>query len=98
VSAPEFVLYHFAREAPEHSQGPGPRVGFTVSRRIGGAVIRNRVRRLLREAIRPLIPRLAACDIVIVARPPACSAGVGDLETALRDAASRAGLLSEKGR
>lgn len=92
ASAPEFVLYHFAREAPELSDA-GPRVGLAVGRRIGGAVVRNRVRRMLREAIRPLIPRLAACDIVIVARSPAVSAGVGDLETALADAAARAGLL-----
>jgi ribonuclease P protein component len=91
VSAPEFVLYHFAREAPGSA-----RIGFAVGRRVGGAVVRNRVRRLLREAIRPLIPRLAACDIVIVARPPALEAGVAELGTALADAAERAGLLKEK--
>jgi ribonuclease P protein component len=88
VARPEFVLYHFAREAPEV-----PRVGFAVGRRIGGAVVRNRTRRRLREAIRPLIPRLAACDIVIVARSPALQAGVRELETAIADAVARAGLL-----
>jgi ribonuclease P protein component len=85
---PEFVLYHFAREAPEE-----PRVGFAVGRRIGGAVIRNRTRRRLREAIRPLIPRLVACDIVVVARPPAVQAGTEELQATLTDAAARAGLL-----
>ena len=84
----EFVLYHFAREAPQ-----APRIGFAVSRRIGGAVVRNRARRVLREAIRPLIPRLVACDIVVVARPPVIGAGVADLAESLAGAAARAGLL-----
>ena len=92
VSTPHFVLYHFAREAPNDSE-PRPRVGFAVGRRIGGAVVRNRVRRLLREAVRPLIPRLAAADIVIVARPPATGVGGAELGAALADAAARAGLL-----
>lgn len=88
VTRPEFVLYHFAQEAPGV-----PRVGFSVGRRLGGAVVRNRVRRRLREAIRPLLGRLVACDIVVVARPPALEAGVADLEAALKQAAARAGLL-----
>ena len=88
MTAPEFVLYHFAREAPEV-----PRIGFAVSRRVGGSVVRNRARRVLREAVRPLIPRLVACDIVVVVRPPLVGAGVADLERSLADAASRAGLL-----
>ena len=88
VTRPEFVLYHFARETPDE-----PSVGLRVSRRVGGAVVRNRVRRVLREALRPLLPRLVACDIVVVARPPAVGAGVDDLERALDDAAARAGLF-----
>jgi ribonuclease P protein component len=88
VTRPEFVLYHFAREAPGRA-----RVAFSVGRRLGGAVARNRVRRVLREAFRPLLPRLVACDIVVVARPAVQQATVGDLERALADAAARAGLL-----
>ena len=88
VSRPEFVLYHAAGEG-----SPVPRIGFAVGKRIGGAVVRNRVRRRLREAVRPLIGRLAACDVVIVARPAAVGAGVEDLGRAIAQAASGAGLL-----
>jgi ribonuclease P protein component len=47
VSTPGFVVQELRRE----SGGP-TRVGFTVSRKVGGAVERNRVRRQLREVVR----------------------------------------------
>ena len=45
--------------------GVGPRIGFTVGKVLGGAVVRNRMKRRLREAVRlhGLIP--AAVDVVI---------------------------------
>jgi ribonuclease P protein component len=49
----------------------GPRFGFTVTRKLGSAVVRNRIRRRLREALR-LLPRGTArngWDYVVVARP-----------------------------
>jgi ribonuclease P protein component len=46
------------------------RVGFTATRRIGGAVVRNRAKRRLREAARITLPGLAnaGCDYVLIAR------------------------------
>lgn len=58
------TAFFLKREATH--QGRGPRVGFTVSRALGGAVERNRIRRRLREAARLNLKALPlAVDIVI---------------------------------
>src|ERR687885_1824732 len=67
------VLYAFPREAAaDGGAEDGPRLGLSVSRRVGGAVERSRVKRVLREAFWSEAPRLpAGADYVVVARPDA---------------------------
>jgi ribonuclease P protein component len=63
------VLYAFPRADEGEA---GPRLGLSVSRRVGGAVERNRVKRVLREAFWAEAERLpATSDYVVVARPDA---------------------------
>jgi ribonuclease P protein component len=62
------VLYAFPREEEESEDGP--RLGLSVGRRVGGAVDRTRVKRVLREAFWEEAERLpAGSDYVVVARP-----------------------------
>ena len=65
-----FVLYAFPRE--ESGEEAGQRLGVSVSRKVGGAVQRNAVKRAVREAFWPLAEDTQdARDFVVVARPDA---------------------------
>ena len=76
-------------QAAERAEGGEARVGFTVSRKVGDAVRRNRARRRLRAAADRLLPTCAAAgrDYVIIGRPATLDrpfdALLGDLEQAL---------------
>jgi ribonuclease P protein component len=71
------------------------RYGFIVSKRVGGAVVRNRVKRRLREIVRTLHLKLGT-DIIISARPPAAQAEFQTLKTAVLNSLIHAGLVGKK--
>lgn len=72
------------------------RIGVTASRKVGGAVQRNRARRLLREAARRLYPNLrSGWDIVLVARSAACRSHGTEVEPVLASLMQLAGLWRE---
>ena len=90
--APGLILQALRRDhaAPADGAAAGFRVGYTVSRKVGAAVQRNRARRRLRAAAERVMPRHADArhEFVLIGRVATLkrpfAALVGDLETALR--------------
>jgi ribonuclease P protein component len=92
VSNRHLVLYSFPNQSTER-----PRLGLSVSRKVGGAVERNQVKRLLREAFDAVLGELrAGHDVVVVARPEARELaerdGLAGIDRALADLLGQAGL------
>ncbi len=92
-SAVDSVLAVYAKK---NNRGMS-RVGITVSTKVGKAVVRNRVRRRIREAYR-LNRESLKCgyDIIIVARVRAGKSEYRDIEKSLLSLAGKLGLLSEE--
>jgi ribonuclease P protein component len=89
------VVYSFPREGG--ADAADPRLGVSVGRKVGGAVERNRVKRLLREAFWSVADELPdGHDFVVVARPDsrelATRDGEAGIEQALRELLEKAGF------
>lgn len=91
VANKELVLYFLKKE------NNGKRFGISVSKKIGSAVVRNRVKRLIKETIRRNQESIKnGYDLILIARQPAREKSFHEVEKAFIDALKKAGLY--KGR
>ncbi len=73
-----------------------PRVGITVSGRVGKAVVRNRVRRRLHELLRARLSQVKPQDVLVIARPASAEATWPELGQALDELLARAGATKSQ--
>ena len=95
------MVLHYLPERPvtttpgDAGRVGGPRAGFVVGRAVGNSVVRHRVTRRLRAAVREELDRLpATADLVVRARPEAATADSADLRSDLRRGLDR--LLDQR--
>jgi ribonuclease P protein component len=78
----QLLTGHLLVRGPDSDQPP--RVGFVVSRSVGSAVVRNKVRRQLRSLVRGYLPSLPGGSLLVVrAHPQAATARQADLAAEL---------------
>ncbi len=91
-ATPAFVLETKKRSQPQPADGTSlPRFGFTITKKIGNAVVRNRIRRRLKAALTPLaaVAAVPTHDYVVVARLRAFDIPFAELQKDLERALQR---------
>jgi len=92
VANMQLVLYILPRP-----QQPQFRLGVSVSKKLGNAVVRNRIRRLLKEIVRHHGDSLpGGIDLILIARKPAVDLTYQELEKCVLHVMKRASLLSKR--
>ena len=84
------LVVHLLPDGAHHNGAPA--IGFVVSRSVGSAVVRNRVKRQLRHLMRSYVDRLPdGCRVVVRALPASADAPAAGLDADLEAALHRAG-------
>lgn len=88
---PDLLLSYIPNNLPHN------RYGFITAKRLGKAVVRNRIRRLLREAVRLHHPQVKpGYDMVFIARPAIVGKPFDYIQRIVYELSRRAGILNKE--
>ncbi|MCH5585039.1 ribonuclease P protein component [Shimazuella sp. AN120528] len=91
VANRQFVLYTFKR-----TDGEVARVGISISRKVGKAVVRNRIKRLVKEIVRQWMKQIhPQLDLILIARNPVAGLDYTEMESSLRHVMKRANVFTQ---
>ena len=89
--ARSMVLIYSARRSN------GLKIGFSVGKKLGNAVVRNRTKRRMREAVTPLIPLMAQeGKLIFIAKPPILDESFASIGSTMRYLLKKAGLFNKE--
>ncbi|WP_163527922.1 ribonuclease P protein component [Halobacillus ihumii] len=90
----QLVLYYLKKQHQPHF-----RIGLSVSKKIGSAVVRNQIKRYLRQAFHELEPELfSQFDFVIIARKPTYKMSYHEMKSSLTHVLTRSKVMKKKRR
>ncbi|WP_088036656.1 ribonuclease P protein component [Evansella clarkii] len=94
VANRQFVVYFLDKEEQTNI-----RIGLSVSKKLGNAVKRNKIKRLLREGLREFLPEMNSnLDLIIIARKPAAEMELEEIRKSLRHVLHKGRLLQKYNR
>lgn len=96
VANRQFVLYYKKRLAQD-GEGAPFRMGVSVSKKLGNAVVRNRLRRVMKEVVRLHASQVEeGYDFIMIARKPVADMDYGEIEKCMLHALKRASLYKSQ--
>lgn len=88
----QFVIYFLPQQKVDHF-----RLGVSVSKKVGNAVVRNRLRRMIKEIVRLNADRIKVkADMVIIARNPAVTMNYSEMEKSIIHVLTKADIFTAK--
>ncbi len=87
IYAPSFIM-HYVKTYRNYAQ-----IGISVSKQVGNSVVRSRAKRIVSEAVRAILPRMAVKNYVITPRPNIVDKKSTDIENELLFVLKKNGLL-----